>query len=140
MQLAIDKLYYYDIILLDQLTTKDNTMSYNNIPDDWNSHWEYCDRHKYRYHATEWCHHCQDEDEQDSEEELPIMVAVTPELIAYCLCYYSDPLTRAVYDRINLDPNCQAVVVTEEEFNELPNSAENITEHPIMCFCKHCLN
>ena len=40
-----------------------------NVPDDWNSWWEYCDRHKHRYHASEWCPYCEAEDDEESSEE-----------------------------------------------------------------------
>ena len=58
----------------------------SNYPDDWNSHWRRCDFHNHNYHASQWCHYCQQDDEQDEQHEL-VAVELTAKFILFVTLY-----------------------------------------------------
>ncbi len=58
----------------------------SNYPDDWDQYWNYCQYHNHNYHASEWCHYCQDEDEQEEQLEL-VHVELTAKFILFVNLY-----------------------------------------------------
>jgi hypothetical protein len=111
-----------------------------NVPDDWNSHWRYCDRHKHRYHGSEWCVYCEDEDSQCDSEP-------TDQIDEEIANAFEDALNDYTFELrvIGLKPEDIIEIIIQKAKSYMPReddkeSNDGDDDCSVLCFCRECLN